>query len=156
MQNNQRTGVSTFASHTRPSTDQSLQKSFHLSHPDKIELKKSPPLLKIKKYATLNRHLMTEQLNNDNGLQTRWTKGLLITAVWRNGGGSGNINSCTSNKHLWLVDSEVLRKPPLRQAAKRYKQFYDDTANRQKRINLAFTLYCNSNVITLASSRIFC
>jgi hypothetical protein len=34
------TGVSTFASRTSPSTDQSLQKSFHLSHPDKIELKK--------------------------------------------------------------------------------------------------------------------
>jgi hypothetical protein len=42
------TGVSTFASSTSPSTAQSLQKSFHLSSPDKIELKKSPPLLKIK------------------------------------------------------------------------------------------------------------
>jgi hypothetical protein len=39
------TGLSTFASRT--STDQSLQKSFHLSKADKIELKKSP-LLKIK------------------------------------------------------------------------------------------------------------
>jgi len=44
----QRTGVSTFASRTSPSTDQSLQKSFHLSNTDKIESKKSPPLLKIK------------------------------------------------------------------------------------------------------------
>ena len=44
----QRTGVSTFASRTSPSTDQSLQKSFHLSHADKIELKKSPSLQKIK------------------------------------------------------------------------------------------------------------
>jgi len=35
-----RTGVSTFAARTSPSTDQSLQKSFHLSHPNKIELKK--------------------------------------------------------------------------------------------------------------------
>jgi len=42
------TGVSTFESRTSPSTDQSLQKSFHLSLPEKIELKKSPPLLKIK------------------------------------------------------------------------------------------------------------
>ncbi len=114
-----RTGVSTFASHTNPSTDQSLQKSFHLSHPDKIELKKSPPLLKIKKYTPHDRHSMTGQLYKNNGLQTRWTKGLLITAVWRNGGGSGSINSSTSNKHLCSVDSEVLRKPPLRQAAKR-------------------------------------
>jgi len=46
--NSQHTGVSTFASRTSPSTGQSLQKSFHLSHADKIELKKSPPLLKIK------------------------------------------------------------------------------------------------------------
>jgi len=30
----------TFASHTSPSTEQSLQKSFLLSRPDKIELKK--------------------------------------------------------------------------------------------------------------------
>jgi hypothetical protein len=36
----QRTSVSTFASRTSPSTDQSLQKSFHLSHAEKIELKK--------------------------------------------------------------------------------------------------------------------
>jgi len=30
MRNSHRTGVSTFASRTSPSTDQSLQKSFHL------------------------------------------------------------------------------------------------------------------------------
>ena len=122
MRNSQRTGVSTFASRTSPSTDQSLQKSFHLSHADKIELKSLLPLLKIENTQPHNRHSMTRQINNDNGFQTRWTKGLLITAVWRNGGGSGNINSSASNKHLCLVDSEVLRKPPLRQAAKRYTQ----------------------------------
>lgn len=113
------TGVSTFASHTSQSTAQSLQKSFRHPRADKIELKKSSSLLKIKKYATHNRHSMTRQLNNGNGLQTSWTKGLLITAVWRNGGGRGNINSYAFNKHLCLVDSEVLRKPTLRQAANR-------------------------------------
>lgn len=116
-----RTGVSTFASRTSPSTGQSLQKSFHLSHPNKIELKKFPSLLKIK---NTQRHEPTRQRQMkqciNNGLRTRWTKGLLITAVWRNGGESGNINISASNKYLWLVDSEVLRKPPLRQAAKRY------------------------------------
>jgi hypothetical protein len=40
MRTSQRTGVSTFASPVSPSTGQSLQKSFHLSHADKIELKK--------------------------------------------------------------------------------------------------------------------
>jgi len=52
----QHTGVSTFASRTSPSTDQSLQKSFHLSHADKIELKKSPSLLKIKIRNRTTRH----------------------------------------------------------------------------------------------------
>lgn len=42
-----------------------------------------------------------------------------VTAVWRNGGGRGKLNSCFSNQHLCLVASEVLRNPPLRQAAKR-------------------------------------
>ncbi len=50
--NSPRTGVSTFASRTSPSTDQSLQKSFHLSHPDKIELKKISSPSENKKYAT--------------------------------------------------------------------------------------------------------
>ncbi|MDZ4845695.1 MAG: hypothetical protein SH857_09115, partial [Chitinophagales bacterium] len=49
---NQRTGVSTFASRTSPSTDQSLQKSFHLSHADKIELKKISAPSENKKYST--------------------------------------------------------------------------------------------------------
>jgi hypothetical protein len=31
------------------------------------------------------------------------------------------------NQHLCLVDSEVLRNPPLRQAAKRYQPFYMTT-----------------------------
>ena len=47
-----RTGVSTFASYTSPSTNQSLQKSFHLSHPDKIELIKISSSSENKKYAT--------------------------------------------------------------------------------------------------------
>jgi hypothetical protein len=49
-----RTGVSTFANRTSPSTDQSLQKSFHLSHPDKIELKKISSPSENKKYETEN------------------------------------------------------------------------------------------------------
>ena len=52
MRKSHRTGVSTFASRTSPSTDQSLQKSFHLSHPDKIELKKISSPFENKKYAT--------------------------------------------------------------------------------------------------------
>ena len=71
----QRTGVSTFASPTSPSTGQSLQKSFHLSPSDKIELKKISSLSENKKYATAQPNTtktMTVKLNKDNGLQ-RWT-----------------------------------------------------------------------------------
>jgi len=33
-------------------------------------------------------------------------------------------------QHLCLVDSEVLRNPPLRQAAKRYAQYYKDSKEK--------------------------
>lgn len=69
------TGVSTLASRRSPSTDQSLQKSFHLSHADKIELKKIFSPSENKKYATAQPDTTkTVKLNNDNGLQTRWTR----------------------------------------------------------------------------------
>ena len=46
-----------------------------LSHPDKIELKKSSLPSENKKYATAQTNTTkTEKLNNDNGLQTRWTR----------------------------------------------------------------------------------
>ena len=70
-------GVSTFASNISPSTDQSLQKSFHLSHADKIELKKNSSPSENKKYATAQTNTtqtMTVKLNSDNGFQTRWTR----------------------------------------------------------------------------------
>jgi len=43
----QRTGISTFASPASPDTGQNLQKSFDLSHADKIELKKGPSPFEI-------------------------------------------------------------------------------------------------------------
>lgn len=70
MRNSQRTGVSTFASPTSPSTDQSLQKSFNLSHADKIELKKISSPSENKKYPTAQTDTTkTVKLNTDNGLQ---------------------------------------------------------------------------------------
>ena len=46
-----------------------------LSHPDKIELKKPSLPSENKKYATAQSNtIKTEKLNNDNGLQTRWTR----------------------------------------------------------------------------------
>ncbi len=80
-----RTGISTFASRTSPSTDQSLQKSFHLSHPDKIELKKIPSASENKKHPTAQPDpTKTEKRSIDNGLQGLWTEGQLITAPTKN------------------------------------------------------------------------
>ena len=42
-----------------------------------------------------------------------------LTAVLRNGGFSGKLKCSFSNQHLWWVDSEVLRNPPLRKAWER-------------------------------------
>ena len=76
----QRKGVSTFASRTSPNTDQSLQKSFHLSLADKIELKKISSPSENKKYPTAQPDTTkTEKRSIDNGLQDRWTEGQLIT-----------------------------------------------------------------------------
>ena len=115
----QHTGVSTFASRTSPSTDQSLQKSFHLSHPDKIELKKISFPSENKKYTTAQPDTTKiMKRSTDNGLQGRWTEGQLITAVLRYGGGSANINSSAFNK-ICAGRQFSVSNPPLRQAAKR-------------------------------------
>ena len=124
-ENSQYTGVSTFASRTSPSTDQSLQKSFRLSHADKIELKKISSPSENKKYATAQTNTtktMTVKLNNDNGLQ-RWTEKrptgksvlpqLAVTCK--------NEAEC-SYQTLVQGDSEVLRNRQLRQHANRYHQ----------------------------------
>jgi len=122
MRTSQRTGVSTFASRTSPSTIQSLQKSFHLSHADKIELKKISSPSENKKYPTAQTNTTktrTVKLNNDNGLQ-RWTDR-------RPTGNSGFakkrvqwlIEHSTSHQLLWCIDSFELRNPLLRKAAKR-------------------------------------
>ena len=118
-----RTGASPFASRTSRSTDQSLPKSFHLSCPDKIELKKISSPSENKKYATAQPDTtkkMKQNLNNNNGLQTRWTRtpagnsGLAKKRVqWL-------IEHSTSHQLLWSTDSFLLRNPPLRQAPNRY------------------------------------
>ena len=118
-----RTGVSTFASRTSPSTGQSLQKSFHLSHPDKIELKKISSPSENKKYPTAQpTTIKSEKCSIDDGLQGRWTEGQLITAVWRNGGFSASYDSFLGKQTLVLRINICGENPPLRQAAKRYSQ----------------------------------
>jgi hypothetical protein len=69
--NSQRTGVSTFASRTSPSTGQSLQKSFHLSTPNDIQNIFPFPSKKIKTPDTRTNPTKTVKTSNDNVLQTR-------------------------------------------------------------------------------------
>ena len=124
----QHTGVSTFASRTSPSTGQSLQKSFHLSHPDKIELKKISLPSENKKYPTAQPDTTkTVKRSIDNGLQGRWTEGQLITAVWRNGGFSAPYDSFAVGSSAVLRLNFCAKNPPLRQAAKRWWQFQNDS-----------------------------
>ena len=135
MRNSHRTGVSTFASRTNPSTDQSLQKSFHLSHADKIELKKISSPSENKKYATAQTNTtqtMTVKRNNDNGLQ-RWTDrrptgnmGLASCGVTcLNSSAVFQINFSAG---LTVLCSEI---PHERQAQKRYRAFSDNRANNK-------------------------
>jgi hypothetical protein len=118
--NCQRTGVSTFASPASPSTNQSLQKSFHLSYADKIELKKISSPSENKKYPTAQTiKIKTVKLNKDNGLQRRSDRTPAHNrrlAQWRV---TWLIEHSTSHQLLWCIDSFVLRNPPLRQAPKR-------------------------------------
>jgi hypothetical protein len=101
-----------------------LQKSFHLYHADKIELKKISSPSENKKYATAQSTTSkTVKLNNGNGLQGRTDRtpaGNSRLPQW----GLMWLNQVQCfYQSLCLVDSEVLRNPPLRQAAKRYTPF---------------------------------
>ena len=93
-----RTGESTFASRTSQSTGQSLQKSFHLSHTDKIVLKKISSPSENKKYATSQLDTTkTMKCSIDDGLQGQRTEGQLITAVWQ------KWRFSAPQTHLWLI-----------------------------------------------------
>ena len=121
-----RTGVSTFASRTSPSTGQSLQKNFHLSHADKIELKKISSPSENKKYATAQpnhrqksvamqtpKPLTGQRFNYSVDRRPACNSGFAKKRVqWL-------IEHSTSHQLLYYVDSFVLRNPLLRKAAKR-------------------------------------
>ena len=114
-----RTGVSTFASRTSPSTDQSLQKSFHLSTPYEIQNIFSCPSKKIKSPDTQTNPTKTVKLNNDNVLQSRWTRTPAGNSVLPQLAVTCKIEAECSYQTFVLGDSEVLRNRQLRQHAKR-------------------------------------
>lgn len=91
----------TFASHTSHHTDQSLQKSVP-APPEKKFIFFLPSLLCFNFFSTHTRHDKTAKLTTDKDNETRWTERQLVTAPLRYGGGSGNINSCATNKLWWV------------------------------------------------------
>ena len=118
--NSHRTGVSTFASHASSCTDQSLQKSFHLSHADKIELKKISSPFENKKYATAQPDTTrTVKFNKDNGLKGRSDRTPAGNSVLPQLAVTCKIEAECSYQTFVLVDSEVLRNRQLRQHANR-------------------------------------
>ena len=91
-----------------------------LSHPDKIELKKSSLPSENKKYATTQSDTTnTEKRNIDNGLQGRTKRTTGYNSCFAKKRVQWLIEHSTSHQLLCYVDSFVLRNPPLRQAPKR-------------------------------------
>lgn len=118
-QNSHRTGVSTFASRTSPSTDQRLQKSFHLSNPDKNEFKKISSPSENKKYANAQPDTTkTDKCSIDNGLQGRRTEGQLITAPTKNWRFSASYDNLVVKQTLVLRMNISGKNRHLRVAAK--------------------------------------
>ena len=127
MRKSHHTGVSTFASRTSPSTVQSLQKSFHLSSPDKIELKKISSPSENKKHATAlpndrqisvalqtPKPLTGQRFNYSVDRRPACNSGFKKLAVqWLN-------QVQFSNQTFVQVDSFVLRNRQLLKPAKRY------------------------------------
>ena len=120
QRNSQRTGVSTFASRTRPSTGQSLQKSFHLAIAiDRIQNIFARPSKKIKTPDTQADTKKRPKLNKYYGLQTRWTRTPAGNSVLPQLAVTFKIEAECSYQTFVQVDNVVLRNRQLRQHANR-------------------------------------
>lgn len=115
---NQPTLVSTFASCTMQSTDQSLQKSLQVSIPDKNYFLKSPTLLKIFKPAN-TQSTQTPNLDTDKNLTLTQDRRPATNSVLPQLAVTCKIEAECSYQTFVQVDSEVLRNRQLRQHAKR-------------------------------------
>ena len=93
-----------------------------LSHPDKIELKKSSLPSENKKYTTAQPDTTkTSKPSIDNSLQGRWTRTTGYNSVLPQLAVTCKIEAECSYQTFVQVDSEVLRNRQLRQHAKRYR-----------------------------------
>jgi len=120
MRTNQRTGVSTFASPASPSTRHSLQRSFHLSYADKIELKKISFSSENKKYATTQPDT-TLRRNMNNGLQGLTTRTTGYNTVLPQWGLTCFYETFVHKQTAVHLLNICAKNPPLRQYPKRYR-----------------------------------
>ena len=101
-----------------------------LSHPDKIELKKSSLPSENKKYATAQADTTrTVKRSIDNGLQGWTTRTTGYNSGFAKKRVQWLIEHSTSHQLLCWVDSLVLRNPLLRKAANRCMKFYWQSFN---------------------------
>jgi hypothetical protein len=116
-----------------------LQKSFHLSYPDKIELKIISFPSENKKYATAQTNTtptMTVKLNKDNGLQGRTDR----TPAGNMGLASCGVKCLNSSSVFQINFSAGLTVlcheiPHERQAQKRYVPFEQAVSSAIKTIS---------------------
>ena len=107
------------ASRTSQRTDQSLPKSMPAPTQEKIQNIFSCPSKKIKTPDTQTNTTETRKLNNDNGLQGRWTERQHTTAVLQKWRCSASYDSEVVNQNLVLRlkfcrENRHLRKAPNR------------------------------------------
>ena len=89
------------------------RKKLKIPFPSKI-FKNANPQTDTKTFGQL-----VAKLNKEKGFRHGRQERQPVTAVLRNGRCSGKLKCSFSNQHLWWVDSEVLRNPPLRKAENR-------------------------------------
>jgi len=104
-----------------PPADQKCGKSVPAPTREKFQNIFSSPSKKIKTPDTQTNPTKTEKPNNDNGLQTRWTRTPAGNSVLPQLAVTCKIEAECSYQTFVQVDSEVLRNRQLRQHAKRYQ-----------------------------------
>lgn len=96
---------------------------------EKLFFKISFPSKFFKTATAQTNTTMTVILNNDNGLQTRWTRTPAGNSVLPQLAVTCKIEAECSYQTFVQVDSEVLGNRQLRQHANRWRSFYGDSAS---------------------------
>ena len=135
----QLTGVSTLASRTSPCKVQSLQKSFHLTHAGRIELKKSPPFQLLLKLG-ISKKKIAEELGVHRSTVYRELK----RNVKKDGGYSARYA-----EELYQERKERFRRK--RRWTEAMRKFVDEKLGQQQWSPEQIVGYCRTNGIPMVS-----